>query len=638
MAEPGHLRAEKRVLTQQGHDSTFAAAASAMPVLNPRQVLQRVDELLEIKYRSADLGHNTDPLAEAIDIILKRQTRKPTHHESFANVPERQRGLTWNPLAVADVPELANAIKAAGFSSSRAKQIEALLRAVAHDCRERGLGNTITLDWLAEMGDHDAETYLLGLPGIGPKSARCILQYSLERAAFGVDTNARRVLGRLELVPINSSKVAHDEYETLVPPRMRQRLHVNLVHHGRTLCTSRAPRCADCPLISFCPVGRAGIKLDRRPVAIELFAGAGGLGLGFRQSGFNIAFAIEHDRDAAQTYRANHPGTVVAEWDLQGARGETIRQQLPHLDKITAVIGGPPCQGYSAAGRRDALDEKNKLFQHHIRLARELEARFILIENVPGMRSVNGVQFIEDVETHLREAGYHSRAGIVRASDYGVPQLRRRLIFTGQRLETGDAPAIPIGGYCGSLLEDCRCGRPKPPTVQQKLNEIPTIPMGVDAEYLRLPDGSTLLNASTMLHSDAVVRKIATIEPGSGPISYRRLHLDLARTIVAGHRALPVHPTEHRTISTREAALLQGFPSTYVFCGSRSTQALQVANAVPPELGRAIAQTFLASLRGNDHPTLESDLCGTRQLGIAAARPAAARLRRLRDDDPPDVA
>jgi DNA (cytosine-5)-methyltransferase 1 len=157
--------------------------------------------------------------------------------------------------------------------------------------------------------------------------------------------------------------------------------------------------------------------------------------------------------------------------------------------------------------------------------------------------------------------------------------------------------------------------------VLEKLGEIPVMAMGVNAEYLRLPDGNVLLNASTMAHCDRVVLKISNIEPGAGPISYRRLHLDLARTIVAGHRALPVHPIEHRTISTREAALLQGFPLDYVFCGRRHTQPLQVANAVPPQLGQAIALSLMASLRGDQHPTLDVDLCGTRQLGIAAARP-----------------
>ena len=96
-----------------------------------------------------------------------------------------------------------------------------------------------------------------------------------------------------------------------------------------------------------------------------------------------------------------------------------------------------------------------------------------------------------------------------------------------------------------------------------------------------------------MLHCERVVEKIAAIKAGEGPISYRRLHKDLARTIVAGHRALPVHPYLHRTISVREAARLQGFADTHVFCGTRSQQPLQVANAVPPLLAQAVAGALL---------------------------------------------
>ncbi|OBH47312.1 hypothetical protein A5683_25240 [Mycobacterium mantenii] len=99
-----------------------------------------------------------------------------------------------------------------------------------------------------------------------------------------------------------------------------------------------------------------------------------------------------------------------------------------------------------------------------------------------------------------------------------------------------------------------------------------------------------------MAHSDKVLKKISLIEPGTGPISYRRLHKDLARTIVAGHRALPVHPTLDRTISVREAARIQGFEDSYTFSGPRAAQPLQVANAVPPPMAAAIARRLLAIL------------------------------------------
>jgi DNA (cytosine-5)-methyltransferase 1 len=115
-----------------------------------------------------------------------------------------------------------------------------------------------------------------------------------------------------------------------------------------------------------------------------------------------------------------------------------------------------------------------------------------------------------------------------------------------------------------------------------------------EAEHMKLGPGfPPLLNGSTMKHGDKVLAKIRAIRPGAGPISYRRLHTDLARTIVAGHRALPVHPTLHRTISVREAARIQGFRDDHVFAGPRWLQPLQVANAVPPPMARAVAEALL---------------------------------------------
>jgi len=141
------------------------------------------------------------------------------------------------------------------------------------------------------------------------------------------------------------------------------------------------------------------------------------------------------------------------------------------------------------------------------------------------------------------------------------------------------------------------------------------LPHSTDAEYAAAPDGSVLRNASTMRHSQAVVDKISAIEPGGGPISYRRLERDLARTLVAGHRALPVHPWLNRTISVREAARIQGFDDTYFFCGPRWEQPLQVANAVPPPVGQAVANHLL--------PYLDADDAGIDHTSRASGEPAS---------------
>ncbi|WP_158009909.1 DNA (cytosine-5-)-methyltransferase [Carbonactinospora thermoautotrophica] len=559
-------------------------------------VVVRVDELLELKYRSRVLGNLKDPLAEAVYTLLSRQTHEAAYQRVYAEL--RARWPEWQQLLDADVSEIESVIAPAGFGRQRAMQLKELLHTVAAACADRGLAGEITLSWLAGLDDDAVESFLLSLPGIGPKSARYVMHYALGRPAFAVDTNVKRIFHRLGLVTDSGGKVNHALYEQIVPKRLRQRLHVNLIHHGREVCRSAKPNCASCPLISFCETGRtADWSHDPRPVAVELFAGGGGMGAGFTKAGYRLAVAVEWDRDAAQTYRANHPGTVVLEADVRKVTGDTLRRLVPSAAQPQVIVAGPPCQGYSAAGKREATDEKNSLFLEVTRLARELKPRFVVIENVPGMRKVGGVSFTQAVLDELERSGYDSEEYSLRACDFGVPQLRHRLIFMAQRNDLGPAPDAPdpshcAGHYCERRCGEApgsRCGRRPTPTVLDTLKGLPELGPGEEAEYREI-DGFLLLNGSTMRHSDRVIEKIRAITPGTGPISYRRLHPDIARTIVAGHRALPVHPILHRTISVREAARIQGFDDDHVFCGPRANQPLQVANAVPPPLAEAIAK------------------------------------------------
>lgn len=585
--------------------------AGPLQELERLATLDRVDELLELRHRSADLGNFEDPLEESVYIILSKQTRQAVYQRAHEQL--RARWPTWRSLLEAPVDDVADVIKPAGFGPTRAILIHNLLSAVDIECQRRGI-KEITLDWLRDLDETDVESALSALPGIGPKSARCVMHYSLGLDAFAVDTHVGRILHRLGIVQQRPGKVRHADYETAVPPRIRQRLHVNLVHHGRAYCRSAKPLCGDCPLISFCPTGRelAGKVDDPRPVAVELFAGGGGLGEGFTRAGYRVAVAVELDRAAAQSYRINHPGTVVLEADATKVTGKQLAELTPPASSPQVIIAGPPCQGYSIAGKRKADDAKNVLYKAVTDLARDLAPDFIAIENVPGMRRVEGRSFEATVLDDLREAGYVAEAHLLRACDFGVPQLRRRLLFLGER-STEEAPvmapAAPDATHCAGsrCIDGCggeadrqgvgRCGRPLTPNVLASLAGLPPLAHGQEAEHRPLPDGKVLLNGSTMRHSQAVLDKLRGIRAGAGPISYRRLHTDLARTIVAGHRALPVHPTLDRTISVREAARIQGFDDEHVFAGRRSQQPLQVANAVPPPLAQAVANTLSDAAR-----------------------------------------
>jgi DNA (cytosine-5)-methyltransferase 1 len=572
-------------------------------------LIERIDELLEARYRSAELFNLDDPLEETVFILLSQQTRESVYRRVYADL--RRRYPQWVDVLAAPQTDLEMLLEPAGFHRRRTAQLQALLESVGAANEQRCLGpaasppQDLTLAFLAEMDDEKAEHFLKELPGIGPKSARCILTFSLDRATFAVDTHVHRIFSRLRIVPSAGRKADHDPFQAAVPRRIRRRLHVNLVHHGREVCRSRKASCGDCVLVSFCERGRKGVSGGgKAPVAVDLFAGAGGLGSGFSKAGYRVALAVEAERHAAQTYRLNNPGVPVVEARISAkTRASSLRKWMPEVGAVDVLLAGPPCQGYSAAGARRPEDPQNELYAHVARLARQLKTDHVVLENVPGVRRVNGQGFLHAIIESLDQAGFAVGAHLLRASDFGVPQRRVRYFFIGskdRRLEAVPAPS-PTHQRRGELARP-GSGLPETPAVIDLLSELPLLGSGVDAEVFVHEDGREFLNMSTMRHSPEVIKKIAALVHGKEPISYRRLDSQEAQTVIAGHRALPVHPTEHRTISVREAAVLQGFPLDYFFCGPRAEQPLQVANAVPPPLAKVVAD-HLSSYLGASQPS-----------------------------------
>lgn len=570
-----------------------AETARWIPQLSITDVVQRIDELLEVTYRSGDLGNVPDVLSETIYILLSLNTRETVYRRIYRAL--RARFPRWLDVADASIDDLSATLQPGGLHGQRARYLKELLIAVNEDNTRRGEGPAaspavdLTLEYLRNMADVEAESFLLDLPGVGKKTARCVMSYALDRQQFAVDTHVARIFTRLGLVPAWSGKPDHDAFQEIVPPKVRKRLHINLVHHGRAVCGSPRPKCHGCVLVSFCGEGqRKAATDDERPWAIDLFAGAGGLGHGFRQAGWHLALAVERDRDAAQTYRANNPGTPVVEADLVALSARDVQLMCGRNTEPHAVLAGPPCQGYSAAGSRDPDDPKNELYRHVVRIADGLRAQLVVVENVPGLRRVNGIGFVDRILVALRRHRNAERYELL-ASDFGVPQQRRRLFFLARRKDLGGVPTCPSPTH--STVKDA--GLPTTPRLDSLLRGELELPDGTVIELLVTDNGALIPNASTMRHSERVLAKIRGIATGKGPISYRRLEPDIARTLVAGHRALPVHPWLHRTISVREAARIQGFADDYVFCGARANQPLQVANAVPPPVATAVAAHLL---------------------------------------------
>lgn len=362
----------------------------------------------------------------------------------------------------------------------------------------------------------------------------------------------------------------------------------NAARHGSSHCTPRSPRCSACPLISFC---QAGINHARRStgdalLAIDVFAGAGSLSAAFRREGFRVALAVERDRHAAQTYRFNNRGVPVIEADVRRVSARELLAAAGCKKRdVTVVISGPPCQGFSAAGRRKPHASQNFLYRYLADLSKGIGAGVVVMENVPGLKSVNGVCFEHRIVNHFRSRGYNAESFEVDAAEFGVPQRRKRMLFLGLHARLGLTPRRPV-----PLAQ--RGNR----TVEMALRGLPALRAGAGADVLQR-NGRLIYNHRAMAHGTGVIRKIRKIGPGQGPISYRRLERGMARTLIAGHRAMPVHPRQHRTITVREAARIQTLPDGFRFLGPHSEQPLQVANVVPFQLGRAIARTLMHALR-----------------------------------------
>ena len=388
--------------------------------------------------------------------------------------------------------------------------------------------------------------------------------------------SSRRMLKKLGLTPESFGK--------------KWTLAATAVQKHATRVCRRKPECRACPLVSFCDEGRAKVAKDTKPVAIDLFGGAGGLGSGFAKAGFRVGLAIEIDRDAAQTYRLNNPGTPVIEADVTTLKVKTISALVQA--HVSVVCAGPPCQSFSAAGPRRRSDPRHGLFRCVLDIAHDLEPELVLIENVPGVaRILKRRQSYKDIIAEELGRRYEVEVLLLNAAEYGVPQLRNRYIFIGRRQ---GSPAVGVPRKTHTMTQGR--GLRRTPTVLESLRNVPNRRAGDKRDWHRYKDGAYLRNLTTMAHSARVVRKIRSIRGGEGPISYRRVPSTYAKTLISGHRALPVHPRFDRTISVREAACIQAFPLDYVFLGKPANQPLQVANAVPPPMASAVARGMMAHI------------------------------------------
>lgn len=346
-------------------------------------------------------------------------------------------------------------------------------------------------------------------------------------------------------------------------------------------------------------------------IGIEIFSGPGGMGLGAKYAGINVALAVEKNPFAAQTYLNNHIETTVVVDDIQNIK----EFRYDKKGEQTILFGGPPCQGYSKSNRKTRSSEnpKNWLFLEFMRTISFVNPDWVVIENVPGLKGMDNGFFLEKICDDLHILGYTPNFKILNAANFGVPQKRDRIFIVASR--NGVAFEFPTGEYINNHV-----------TVSDALIDLPILENGTKeaslkykskpkSEYGKLLRGnlSKVTQNYVSKNSELVINRYKHIKQGSNwvdiPIElmsnykdhtrchhgiYRRLKEDEPAFVIANYRkSMLIHPTENRGLSVREAARLQSFPDTYNFFGSLDQKQQQVGNAVPPLLAKAVFEKIM---------------------------------------------
>lgn len=377
-----------------------------------------------------------------------------------------------------------------------------------------------------------------------------------------------------------------------------------------------------------------------RPIGIDLFAGAGGLSLGFEQAGFDVAAAVEVDPVHCAVHKYNFPKTAVIPQSVVGLTAAQIREAAGIGDnEVDCVFGGAPCQGFSLIGHRVFDDPRNKLVLEFVRIVAELNARTFVFENVKGLTVGKHKTFLKELVEAFDEVGYEVRTpwNVLNAGNYGTPQFRERLILFGCR-KGERMPEYPKAKTNLAGRKQAIAGLSSGPTCEDALGDLPDSgrfqsllksdavkttafgdPSPYAAElrcmtncawhfgYVRDWDKSVLTSSARTEHTDISRRRFAETDPGCvEPISrfFKLPNKGVSNTLRAGTDGArgaftsprPIHYLYDRCVTVREMARLHGFPDWFRFNVTKWHGARQIGNAVPPPLARAIAGEVMKAL------------------------------------------
>ncbi len=337
---------------------------------------------------------------------------------------------------------------------------------------------------------------------------------------------------------------------------------------------------------------------------IDLFCGCGGLSLGFEQAGFNILLGIDMWKDALQTFEHNHKNGRTLCADLANLSAIDVDNAINH-EKVDVIIGGPPCQGFSIAGKRIVDDDRNKLYKSFVRMVDHFQPTAFVLENVPNILSIGDGIVRDAIIKDFSDLGYNVETKVLTASDYGVPQNRRRAIFVGMKHGTFDfdIPVVSHKVTTGEALSDLP---------EQSIVDGAAYPQNPESDYQSLMRSNTdvVYNHEVTTHNQQTVDIISMVPDGGNYKNLpeelqgrRNVHIAWTRlnsqkpsiTIDTGHRH-HFHYKWNRVPTVRESARIQSFPDDFIFLCSRTSQYKQVGNAVPPLMAKAIAEQLKKNL------------------------------------------
>lgn len=362
--------------------------------------------------------------------------------------------------------------------------------------------------------------------------------------------------------------------------------------------------------------------MKKQLIGIDLFAGAGGLSLGFEDAGFSIIYALEKDKYATETYIQNRNGrTTVDVMDIHSIKpGEILSRLELQAGDLDIVLGGPPCQGFSIANMqtRNMENPMNHLVFSYWEFVKELMPKWFLMENVAGLDKFDNGVIKQKLLEFFKDSGYNVDSVVLDASCFGVPQLRRRIFFVGNRTNKSL-------DFLHDLSEEKTLYYV---TVREAIDDLPILTNGnlIDplpyiknqekaTEYqqaMRVKSNCKVFNNFTSRNNALVLERYKHIRQGENwralasrkpellynykDLSkchewiYLRLHWDKPSVVISNYRKnMLIHPVQSRGLSVREAARLQSFPDDYIFYGPLGYQQQQVANAVPPLMVKSIA-------------------------------------------------